>query len=524
MILALLILIPFLAGLAAWATNRWGPLWPRAVALAGLGVELFLSCALWALYGDRAIIAGQGPWLVQFQTSWVPQLGISFSLAMDGLSLLMVVLTAFLGIASVICSWTEVQEKVGFFHFNLMTVLAGIIGVFLAMDLILFYVFWEVMLVPMYFLIAIWGHENRIYAALKFFIFTQAGGLLMLAAILALYFVHGHETGVYTFNYFELLSNPAGRSSVWIMLGFFVAFVVKLPAVPFHTWLPDAHTEAPTAGSVILAGLLLKTGGYGLIRFVVQLFPDAAVSIAPWAMLLGVLSIIYGAVLAFAQQDLKRLVAYTSISHLGFVLVGVFCENHLGMQGAVMQMICHGVSTGALFILVGMLQERLHTRELDSMGGLWTQAPRMGGMAMVFALASLGLPGMGNFVGEFLVLAGTYRTAPFIAAGAAVGMLLAAIYALWMIRRAFFGPGTRDRQVADLSGRESALLAVLTVTIIWLGVHPQPVLRTASPALGLTRHTKTAILLGKKTLPPVALGQLPTEPSDASGAAKGGTR
>ena len=333
MILAFLILIPFLAGLAAWAANRWGPLWPRWVALAGLGVELFLACALWTQYADRAVIAVEGPWLVQLHTPWVPQLGISFSLAMDGLSLLMVVLTAFLGIASVICSWTEIEEKVGFFHFNLMTVIAGIIGVFLAMDLVLFYVFWEVMLVPMYFLIAIWGHENRIYAALKFFIFTQAGGLLMLAAILALYFVHGQETGVYTFNYFELLSSPAGRSSVWIMLGFFVAFVVKLPAVPFHTWLPDAHTEAPTAGSVILAGLLLKTGGYGLIRFVAQLFPDAAVSIAPWAMLLGVLSIIYGAVLAFAQSDLKRLVAYTSVSHLGFVLVGVFSWNPSGHAG-----------------------------------------------------------------------------------------------------------------------------------------------------------------------------------------------
>jgi NADH-quinone oxidoreductase subunit M len=439
------------------------------------------------------VIKQQGPWLEQFHIPWVPQLGMSFSLAMDGLSLLMVVLTAFLGIAAVVCSWTEIQEKSGFFHFNLMTVIAGIVGVFLAMDLILFYVFWEVMLVPMYFLIAIWGHENRIYAAVKFFIFTQAGGLLMLAAILALYFVHGQETGTYTFNYFELLSRPAGRGSVWIMLGFFVAFVVKLPAVPFHTWLPDAHTEAPTAGSVILAGLLLKTGGYGLIRFVIQLFPDAAMVIAPEAMLLGIASIVYGAVLAFAQTDLKRLVAYTSVSHLGFVLVGVFCWNHLGLQGAVMQMVCHGASTGALFILVGMIQERLHTRELARMGGLWIEVPHMGGMALIFALASLGLPGMGNFVGEFLILLGTYRTEPIVAAFAAGGMLLAAIYALWMVRQAFFGPRTDERPIHDLSGRETALLAVLTVIIIWLGVQPQPVLQTAAPALALPHETTTTI-------------------------------
>jgi NADH-quinone oxidoreductase subunit M len=499
-VLAFLIIIPFLAGVAAWTANQWGPRWPRWTALAGLGLELCLACGLWAGYANPAMIIQHGPWLEQCHVPWVPQWGMSFSLAMDGLSLLMVVLTAFLGIAAVVCSWTEIQEKNGFFHFNLMTVIAGIVGVFLAMDLILFYVFWEVMLVPMYFLIAIWGHENRTYAALKFFIFTQTGGLLMLAAILALYFVHAQETGTYTFNYFELLSRTAGRDSVWIMLGFFVAFVVKLPAVPFHTWLPDAHTEAPTAGSVILAGLLLKTGGYGLIRFVAQLFPDPAMAIAPGAMLLGMVSIVYGAVLAFAQTDLKRLVAYTSVSHLGFVLVGVFCWNHLGMQGAVMQMICHGVSTGALFIIVGMIQERLHTRELAKLGGLWTEVPRMGAMALVFALASLGLPGMGNFVGEFLVLAGAYRAGPLLAAGAAAGMLLAAIYALWMVRRAFFGPRVDEKTVHDLSGREAALLAVLTAAIIWLGVQPQPVLSTAAPALALPQETTTALSHKESTL------------------------
>jgi NADH-quinone oxidoreductase subunit M len=289
---------------------------------------------------------------------------------MDGLSLLLVLLTVLLGLMAVVASWSEIRERVGFFHFNLLWVLAGIVGVFLALDLFLFYVFWEMMLVPMYFLIGIWGHESRIYAAIKFFIFTQASSLLMLLAIVTLFFLHHQQFGVYTFDYIALLGTPLGPGmAMWLMLGFFVAFAVKLPVVPFHTWLPDAHTEAPTAGSVILAGLLLKTGAYGLLRFVVPLFPEAARAFAPAAMVLGVIGILYGAVLAFAQTDLKRLVAYTSISHLGFVVLGIFAWNEWALQGAVMQMICHGLSTGALFILVGALQERLQTRDMGRMGG-----------------------------------------------------------------------------------------------------------------------------------------------------------
>ena len=449
---------------------------------------MILLLLLWAMYSEAARQSGGGQWIAEFRHDWIPQLGISFHLAMDGLSYLMVMLAAFLGIAAVICSWKEIQERVGFFHFNLMASLTGIIGVFLAVDLILFYFFWEIMLVPIYFLIAIWGHENRIYAAIKFFIFTQASALFMLAAIVALYYIHGQATGKYTFDYFALLGTPIGpSSSIWIMLGFVLAFGVKLPMVPLHTWLPDAHTEAPTAGSVILAGLLLKTGAYGFIRFVLPLFPGTAAAMSPLFMVLGIVGIIYGALLAFAQTDLKRLVAYSSISHLGFVLLGVFAWNELAMQGAVMLMICHGISTGALFILVGMLQERIRTRDMSRMGGLWATAPIMGGTVMVFALAALGLPGTGNFVGEFLVLLGTYKVNAWMGVPAAAGLVLAAIYSLWIVARAFFGPNAERWKIRDLSVRETALMAIMIAAIVWLGFHPQPVINIAEPTVNALR-------------------------------------
>ena len=340
MILIWLILIPLLGGLAAWIIGNRNANLSRWISLAALALDLVLLASLWSDPSSMAAITN-GTWLLDRKWDWIPQLGISLHLAMDGLSLLLVALTLFLGIISVICSWTEVRERVGFFHLNLTAILAGILGVFLSLDLFLFYFFWELMLVPMYFLISIWGHENRVYASLKFFIFTQAGGLLMLLSILGLYFIHGRSTGVYTFDYSLLLGTVmAPKAAFWIMLGFFISFTVKLPMVPFHPWLPDAHTEAPTAGSVILAGLLLKTGAYGLLRFVLPLFPEAARSIAPVVMIIAVIGIIYGAVLAFAQTDLKRLVAYTSVSHMGFVLLGIFALNITATQGAIMQMLC----------------------------------------------------------------------------------------------------------------------------------------------------------------------------------------
>jgi NADH-quinone oxidoreductase subunit M len=388
----------------------------------------------------------------------------------------------------VLASWTEITEAAGFFHWNLLWILAGITTVFLAMDLFLFYFAWELMLVPMYFLIAVWGHENRTYAAIKFFLFTQLSGLLMLVAILALYFIHHAATGVYTFGYADLMGTalPPG-AGMPIMLGFFIAFAVKLPAVPFHTWLPDAHTQAPTAGSVILAGLMLKTGAYGMIRFVVPLFPGPAREFAPVAMALAAAGILYGAVLAFAQSDLKRLVAYTSVSHLGFVMLGVFAWNPLALQGAVITMICHGISTGGLFILVGALQERTHTREMDRLGGLWDTIPRFSGAAMVFALATLGLPGLGDFVGEFLVLLGVYRANLTVAIMAAIGVLLATFYALRFMGRAFQGSNVHNWRLPDLSAREALAAGVMIAALVWLGMYPRPIIDTFGPVIEPTQ-------------------------------------
>jgi len=485
MVLIWLIGILLLGGILAWLTARWSPQLPRWISLVAIAIDLVLAACIWASRASSTTKL----WLAEVDWNWVPSFGIHFHLAVDGLSLLMLLLTCFLGIMAVLASWTEIREQIGFFHFNLLWVLAGIVGVFLAVDLFLFYFAWELMLIPMYFLIVIWGHERRVYAAVKFFLFTQCSGLLMLIAILALYFIHHQATGVYTFEYSKLLGTQLGSSAeLWIMLGFFVAFAVKLPVVPLHTWLPDAHTEAPTAGSVILAGLLLKTGAYGLLRFVIPLFPHAAHEFTPVALVLAVIGIIYGAVMAFSQTDLKRLVAYTSVSHLGFVLLGIFSWNQLALQGAIMTMICHGLSTGGLFILVGGLQERIHTRDLGKMGGLWTVAPRLSGAALFFSLASLGLPGLGDFVGEFLVLLGSYRISIPITVVASLGVLASTFYALRMVQRAFQGPNTQSWKFFDLTPREGLMMATMIVALLWLGFYPQPVFNTFGPALNNLQH------------------------------------
>jgi NADH-quinone oxidoreductase subunit M len=475
MILVWLIAILLGAGIVGAIAARWSATAARVIALGATAVDFALALALWVNQP-----AAQQP----VDLAWVPQFGIHFHLALDGLSLPLLLLTFLLGFVSVLASWTEITEAVGFFHLNLLWTLAGITGVFLAADLFLFYFAWELMLVPMYFLIAVWGHENRVYAAVKFFIFTQLSGLLMLVAILALYFLHHRATGIYTMEYRDLLGTPlpAGAER-WLMLGFFVAFAVKMPVVPLHTWLPDAHTEAPTAGSVLLAGLLLKTGAYGMLRFVLPLFPRAAHAFAPVAMVLGVVGILYGSLLAFGQTDLKRLVAYTSVSHLGFVLLGIFAGNKLALQGALVTMICHGISTGALFVLVGALLQRIHSRELAQMGGLWSAVPRFSGAALFFVLASIGLPGLGDFVGEFLVLLGTYRVSIPLAVLAAVGVLAATLYGVRFVQGALHGPNIHQWRLADLVPREGLVVALMAVTLLWLGLYPQPLIRTFQPAM-----------------------------------------
>ena len=480
MILTWFIVILMVGGILAWIVAERNVMLSRWISMFALITNFVLSIYIWIQNPGGAT----DTWITRFSIPWIPGFGISFSLALDGLSLLMLLLTFFLGIFAVLISWNEIKERVGFFHFNLLWVLAGITGVFLTMDLFLFYFFWEVMLIPMYFLIGIWGHESRRYAAFKFFIFTQASGLLMLLAILGLYFLHGSQTGTYTYDYFQLLGTTfsAGTGRL-LMLGFLAAFAVKLPVVPFHTWLPDAHSQAPTAGSLILAGLLLKTGAYGLIRFVLPLFPVAAAEFAPWAMLLGVIGILYGAILAFAQTDLKRLVAYTSVSHMGFVILGVFAFNTLAMQGVVMQMITHGISTGALFILSGVIYERIHTRDITAMGGFWTKAPFMGTMGLVFVLASLGLPGLGNFIAEFLTLIGTWQANHVLTVFAAIGVVGATAYSLRIMQKVFLGKSIDDKALPDLSLREKFILIPLVVAIIWLGLFPQTIFTTVKQVI-----------------------------------------
>ncbi|MGH9359475.1 MAG: NADH-quinone oxidoreductase subunit M [Terriglobia bacterium] len=485
MILIWLIGILLAAGIVAWFAGHFSALAARWISLIAVSVDLALTLDLWARYSGKMHLSPQGGWVEQVNWSWIPQLGIHFHLALDGLSLLLLALTFLLGIISVLASWREIQEGVGFFHLNLMWILAGISGVFLAVDLFLFYFAWELMLIPMFFLIAIWGHERRIYAAIKFFLFTQLSGLLMLAAILGLYFIHHAQTGVYTFEYEDLLgTHLSPHTALLLMLGFFVAFAVKLPMFPLHPWLPDAHTEAPTAGSIVLAGLLLKTGAYGMLRFVVPLFPRAAHEFAPVAMVLAVIGILYGAVLAFGQTDLKRLVAYTSVSHLGFVLLGIFTWNTWALDGAVLVMIAHGISTGALFMIVGQVQERTHTREISRLSGLWATIPRLSGSAMFFALGSMGLPGLGDFVGEFLVLIGTYEAHLIgLTIATTVGILLSTLYALRFIQGAFHGANVNNWSVRDLVPREVVELIPMVVILIWLGVYPQPIFNTFNAAL-----------------------------------------
>lgn len=484
MILLWLIVILLVGGLLAWAGGRWSASTSRWISLIAVSADFVIGLMIWVRSAGRLGLLQRQIWLRELDWSWIPQFGIHFHLALDGLSLLLLMLTFLLGIMSVLASWSEIQEAVGFFHLNLLWVLAGIVGVFLAMDLFLFYFAWELMLVPMYFLIAIWGHERRRYAAVKFFLFTQLSGLLMLIAILALYFAHHTATGIFTFEYADLLGTPLSpHAALWIMLGFFVAFAVKLPMFPLHTWLPDAHTEAPTAGSVVLAGLLLKTGAYGMLRFVMPLFPAAAEAFAPIAMVLAAIGILYGAILAFAQTDLKRLVAYTSVSHLGFVLLGIFAWNKLALQGALITIICHGVSTGALFILVGALQERLHTRELSRMSGLWETVPRLSGVGLFFALASMGLPGLGDFIGEFMILLGVYQKSRILTAVAAVGILASTFYALKFVHYAFHGPNQHHWAVPDLGAREAIVFIPLIAILLWLGLYPQPLFNTFNPAM-----------------------------------------
>jgi len=410
---------------------------------------------------------------------WMLLPPVNYHLGVDGLSMLMILLTGFLMPLSVLVSWTSITSRTKEFFIFLLALETGMMGVFASLDLVLFFVFWEVMLIPMYFLIGIWGHERRVYAAIKFVLFTMVGSALMLTGIIYLYTITGSFDLPRVLDHLAAYSAVSPEAERWLFLAFFIAFAIKVPLFPFHTWLPDAHVEAPTAGSVLLAGVLLKMGTYGMLRFCLPLFPDASHEFAPVICVLAIIGIIYGALVAMVQPDLKKLVAYSSVAHLGFCVLGIFVFRPEAIEGAIYQMFSHGVSTGALFMLVGMLYERRHTRLISEFGGLATSLPVYSTFFLLVALASLGLPLLNGFVGEFLIIVGSYYRNAAYAALAAAGVVLAAVYLLWMYQRVFYGEITneKNRILPDCDSREKLILAIMVVVIIAMGVYPQPFLR-----------------------------------------------
>lgn len=490
-ILPVLILVPFIAGFICWLVDKLDQHLPRYIALVGMILTLVLTLVLWKQGGFSYELGAKVPtWAAEFYLPWIKTLGINIHLAVDGLSLLMVGLTALLGILAVGCSWGEIQKNVGFFHLNLLWSLGGVIGVFLAIDLFMFFFFWEMMLVPIYFLIALWGHsgadgKSRVYAATKFFIYTQVAGLIMLIGILGLV-VYGYMmTGMIGFDYNYLLAvantldAQAPHVAYGLMICFFIGFAVKLPVFPLHGWLPDAHAQAPTAGSVDLAGILIKTAAYGLLRFVMPFFPAASAQFADIAIILGLIGIFYGAWCAFQQTDMKRLLAYTSISHMGFVLLALYAGNILTFQGLMIMMLAHGLSSAALFIMCGQVYERLHTRDLRLMGGIRGQFQYLPFFLMFFVCALVGIPGLGNFIGEFLILMGSFAKFPTFTILAAISLVFAGLYGLILIHKALFGtPNEEQKQhyespLKDLNARETVILLICAFGLVWLGIYPQ---------------------------------------------------
>jgi len=421
---------------------------------------------------------------MQFEQSvaWIPSLGIQYHVGIDGISLFLVLLTTVLTPITILSSWNSIEKRVREYYLFMLMLETGMIGVFVALDFFLFYVFWEVMLVPMYFLIGVWGGQRRIYAAVKFFLYTMVGSVLMLVAIIALYFLNGATT----FDFPSILANLQSGNLVlnssqqyWLFLAFFFAFAIKVPLFPLHTWLPDAHVEAPTAGSVILAGVLLKMGTYGIVRFCLPIFPEATRELTPLISLLAVVGIVYGALVAMVQTDIKKLVAYSSVSHLGFVVLGIFALNEQGLQGAMYQMLNHGISTGALFLLVGMIYDRRHTRLIDEFGGLADPLPVFSTIFMIVTFSSIGLPMLNGFVGEFLILLGAFNANVTFAVVATSGVILSAVYMLWMYQRVIFGEvkNPKNKKLADLDFREKLLLLPLVALIFWMGIYSEAFLR-----------------------------------------------
>jgi len=479
----------------------------RAITFGVFLIEFIVSLGLWWTFDP----ANTG-WHAAIDAQWIPMWGIRFTLGIDGIALMMILLTTFIMPLTVLGSWTSVKTKVHTFFALMMILTSGMLGVFMARDLFLFYVMWEVMLVPMYFIIGIWGGERRLYAAIKFFIYTMLPSLLMLVAILYLG-VHAGANGTPNFSYDNLIAHPtlAPKVALWLFGAFFAAFAVKVPIFPFHTWLPDAHVEAPTGGSVILAAIMLKMGTFGFLRFALPLFPGAAMNPTVRAIIvtLAVIGIIYGALVALVQPDFKKLVAYSSVSHLGFVMLGIFALTLQSVQGALMIMINHGISTGALFLLIGMIYERKHSRAIDSYGGIARVVPIFAALLTLVSLSSIGLPGTNGFVGEFLVLIGAFKPYPVATTIATTGVIFAAAYLLWAIQRIIFNKLDKkeNEHIPDLNWREIGLMVPFVIVIIWLGVYPGPVLRRMEPAAQklVTTVTQGAQLGAAVNAPAVAV-------------------
>ena len=474
-ILSLLILLPaaVAAVIAALPGNSVGAI--RLVALVGSGATFVVSLVVLALF-----VAGDAGFQLGEVVPWIPQWGATYRLGVDGVSLFLVLLTTLIIPLGVLSSWEHDTGVKGFFA-SLLVLEATLIGVFLALDLILFYLFFELMLVPMYALIGIWGGANRRYAAVKFFLYTLVGGLLMLVGILYLYFA----AGAVSFDYDVIRQvQLSSTEQTWLFLAFFAAFAIKVPVFPVHTWLPDAHTEAPTVGSVILAAVMLKVGGYGFLRFSLPFFPEATTTLGPLILGLGVIGVLYGALVALVQSDIKKLVAYSSVAHLGFVVLGIFALDVTGASASVVQMVNHGLTTGALFLLIGFMYERTHSRAIADYSGLASTTPVFAGIFLFTAMSSVALPGLNGFVGEFPILIGTYQTAPWAAVTAAFGVILAALYLLWAYQRMFHGPvGGLSADMTDLNGREVAVMAPLIVLMLGIGLYPQPLYERITPSI-----------------------------------------